>query len=108
MSKTKNIHELTNILAKALRHKIGAIVNLNEVYAQKYAKDAEVLMKEALKTASRENWNNYDFIKIKEELKRKLKEELMKKDFLNDKKFEIMDGEIDKTIEILRNKQVKV
>ena len=49
MSKTKTIHELANILAVALRHKIGSIVNSNEVYAQKYARDYETLLKEAEK-----------------------------------------------------------
>ena len=44
MGKTDSLHELTNILAKALRHKIGGIVNPNEIYAQKYARDADMLM----------------------------------------------------------------
>jgi len=43
MSKSKIIEELTNLLVVALRHKIGSIVNENEIYAQKYAKDVEVL-----------------------------------------------------------------
>jgi|SRR3989344_3629217 len=98
MSKTKIIHELTNLLAKALRHKIGSIVNSNEIYAQKYAKDSEILMKEAQKIAIKENWNNYDKVKIKKELERKLKLELEKKDFLDNKKFEIMEEEVEKAL----------
>ena len=43
MGKNKDICELTNILAKALRHRIGAIVNSDELYAQKYARDADIL-----------------------------------------------------------------
>jgi hypothetical protein len=43
MSKIKTTKELVNLLAIALRHKIGSIVNSNEIYAQKYARDAEVL-----------------------------------------------------------------
>ena len=101
MSKTKIIHELTNLLAKALRHKIGFIVNPNEIYAQKYTKDSEVLMKEAQKIAIKENWNNYDKVKIKEELKRKLELELEKKDFLDNRKFEIMDEEVEKALKLL-------
>lgn len=102
MSKKRAIHELTNLLAIALRHKIGSIVNPDEVYAQKYAKDAEILMKEAGKIALRENWNNDDKIKIKEELRRKLKLELEKRDFLDNKKFELIDSEIDKALKFLR------
>jgi len=98
MSKTKIIHELTNLLAKALRHKIGSIVNFNEIYAQKYSKDSEVLMKEAQKIAIKENWNNYDKVKIKDELKRKLKSELEKKDFLDNRKFEVMDEETERVL----------
>lgn len=101
MSKTKIIHELTNMLTKALRHKIGSLVNQNEVYAQKYSKDADILFNEAIKISLKENWNNYDKIRIKEELKRKLKIELESKEFLNERKFEIMGEEIDKALKEL-------
>jgi|SRR3989344_2376915 len=101
MGKTSIIHELTNLLAKALRHKIGSIVNQNEIYAQKYSKDADILLKEAEKLVYKENWNNYDKIKIREELKRKLKIELEKKEFLNNNKFNIMEKEINKALKSL-------
>ena len=101
MSKTKNLHELVNLLAKALRHKIGALVNPNEIYAQKYAKDADVLMKEAQKVALRENWNNYEKAEIKKKLEKKLRTELEKKDFLDNRKFDIMGEEIDKALNFL-------
>ncbi len=100
MSKTKTIRELINILAVALRHKIGGIVNPNEIYAQKYSKDADVLMKEAIRISLKENWNNYDKTKIKDELKRKLKVELGNKEFINERKFDIMDEEIDKILKL--------
>lgn len=98
MSKTKNFQRLISLLVVALRHKIGSIVNEYEIYAQKYAKDAEVLLNEAQKVAIKENWNLYDKIKIRETLKKKLKSELEIKTFLNDKKFEIMEKEIDKIL----------
>ena len=101
MSKKRVIHELTNMLAIALRHKIGSIVNPDEIYAQKYAKDAEVLMKEAKKIAIKENWNNYNKIKIREELKKRLKLELEKKEFLDNRKFELIDEEVDKALKLL-------
>ena len=94
MSKTKIIRELTSLLAIGLRHRIGSMVNENEVYAKKYAKDAEVLLEQARKTVLKENWNLYDKNKIFEELKNKLRVELASRDFLNEKKFDIMDGEI--------------
>jgi hypothetical protein len=102
MSKSKNTQELVKILVIALRHKIGSIVNENEIYAQRYAKDAEVFLAEARKTANRENWNSSDKIVIKEQLAKKLKQELESKTFLNEKKFEIMDAEILSTLKDLK------
>ena len=94
MGKNKDIQELASLMTKALRHKIGSIVNKDEFYANKYAKDAEVIMKEAEKVLLRQNWNNYDKVKIRSQLKAKLIKELKQKDFVDNKKFEIMDEEI--------------
>lgn len=98
MSKSKNFQKLISLLVVALRHKIGSIVNEYEIYAQKYARDAEILFNEARKIAIKENWNQYDKDKIRETLKKKLKSELEIKTFINDKKFEIMDKEMDKIL----------
>lgn len=101
MSKTNTIHELANLLAIALRHKIGSIVNQNEIYAQKYARDYEVLFKEAEKIAEQYNWSSEDKLLIKQETRKKLQQELEKKDFLDNKKFEIMDKELDNALKSL-------
>ena len=101
MSKKGKISELVNILAAALRHKIGSIVNPDEIYAQKYAKDAEILMKEAMKISAGINWSIQDKTRIRDEVKVKLRLELEKKDFLDNKKFEIMDDEIEKALKML-------
>lgn len=116
MGKNKDMQELTNLMAKALRHKIGSIVNKDEFYANKYAKDAENIMKEAEKVLLRLEFANanqrlasssrppprkptgYDKVKIKEELKIKLQKELEQKDFLDNRKFEIMDEEINNSL----------
>ena len=101
MSKTKDIEQLTNILAKALRHKIGSIVNENEFYAGKYAKDAEMLMKEAEKVLVKHSWNNEEKLAIRNKLRRKLNTELEKKDFLHEQKFVIMESEMEKALKEL-------
>ncbi len=101
MSKHDTIKELTNILAKALRHKIGAIVNSNEIYAQKYARDADILLKEAEKISLRENWNSFDKLEIRKMLQKKLRRELESKDFLDEKKFDYMEKEIESTLKML-------
>lgn len=98
MGKKDNIDQLTNLMSRALRHRIGSIVNENEIYASKYAKDAENIMSEAEKAANRYSWNNDDKKKIREKLRKKLEKELTEKDFLDDKKFEIMDDEMDKAL----------
>ena len=95
------MRELTNLMSKALRHKIGSIVNKDEFYSGKYAKDAENIMKEAEKVMLRHNWNSHDKTEIKAQLKAKLGKELEEKDFLDSKKFGIMGGEIDKALKEL-------
>lgn len=98
MGKKEGINKLTNLMAKSLRHKIGSIVNNDEFYTNKYAKDADTLMKEAEKVLLNHNWNQHDKINIKNKLRKKLHKELTEKDFLHNKKFEIMDKEINKTL----------
>lgn len=98
MGKNKDISELTSLMAKALRHKIGSIVNKDELYASKYAKDAESIMAEAEKVLLRQNWNSYDKTRIKGQLRIKLRKELEQKDFLDNKKFEVMGNEVEKAL----------
>jgi len=59
------------------------------------------LFKEAEKVCKQENWNNYDKINIGGELKKKLRVELEKCDFLDNRKFEIMDEEIRIALKVL-------
>jgi len=101
MSKKQILNEFTNILAVALRHKIGSIVNPDEIYAGRYAKDSETLFKEAEKIKEQGNWNYKDKLKIKQELIKKLRKELESKDFLSDEKYNYVDSEIEKALRIL-------
>lgn len=101
MNKNQVIDELTTLLSVALRHKIGSMVNKEEIYAQKYAKDAELILKEAEKVSLKANWNIYDKSGINKILKRKLKNELEKKGFLSNEKFSLMEKEIDKALKSL-------
>ena len=98
MGKKDDIEQLTNLMTKALRHKIGSIVNEDELYAAKYAKDSETIMKEAEKAAGKQNWNRYDKDTIKEKLLIKLKKELAEKEFLDNRKFDVMDDEVKKAL----------
>lgn len=98
MGKQKIIDELTTLLAKALRHHIGSKVNEMELYARQYAKDAEILFREARKASLQINWNTGDKRAIYSILKKKLHDELAKKEFIGERKFEIMDEEMDKSL----------
>jgi len=102
MGKKDDIDQLTNLLSRSLRHKIGSIVNENEIYAAKYAKDAENIMRETEKIAEKQNWNSYDKEEINRKLRIKLKKELIDKEFIGDKKFEIMGEEISNALKELR------
>ena len=102
MGKKDDIDQLTNLLSRSLRHKIGSIVNGNEIYAAKYAKDAENIMRETEKIAEKQNWNSYDKEEINRKLRIKLKKELIDKEFIGDKKFEIMGEEISNALKELR------
>lgn len=95
MNKNRVIEELTNLLSRGLRHKIGSIVNAEDLYASKYAKDADSFFQEAEKVSQQVHWNAEDHIKIREILKKKLYDELVKKEFINLRKFEIIDEQID-------------
>lgn len=101
MGKRSDIEQLTNILSVALRHKIGSIVNKDEFYSVKYAKDADLLIHEALKLSARQNWNKENKKIIRSKLRKKLFLELQKKDFLDNAKFDIMDNEIDTALQRL-------
>ena len=99
MGKKDDIAQLTNIMAVSLRHRIGALVNNDDFYAEKYAKDAEHIMKEAERVLKRQHWNADDKIRIKEALSIKLHKELEEKEFLHEKKFEVMDEHIQKALQ---------
>ncbi|MBI2449561.1 hypothetical protein HYV49_04665 [Candidatus Pacearchaeota archaeon] len=101
MNKRNRITELAKLLVNSLSHKIGSIVNKEDPYAEKYSKEAINFFNLAKKVLENGNWNNYDKIKIKEELKKKLSNELEKRDFLDKRKFDIMDEEIDKALKEL-------
>ncbi|MBS3099804.1 hypothetical protein J4463_01135 [Candidatus Pacearchaeota archaeon] len=98
MSKKDKISELTNILSKALRHRIGSIVNEHEIYAERYSKDSDTLIKSAQDISLGENWSIYDKAEIKTLLKKKLQKELEEKEFINEKKFKILDKELEKVL----------
>lgn len=101
MGKRSDIKELVTLLSLALTHRIGSLVNPNEIYSEKYQKESDAFLKKAIKISLRQNWNKDDKIKIREFLKKKLRDDLEKRDFLDDKKFDLIDKEINNVLESL-------
>ena len=101
MGKKHNIDKFVNFLALSLAHEIGNIVNPDDLYTAKYKKESNAYLTRAKKASLMKNWNNYDKIKIKSQLRKKLKDELERKPFLDNRKFEIMDEEIEKVLKSL-------
>jgi|SRR3989338_4142354 len=101
MSKKDSLKELVNILVNSICHKIGSIVNNKADYAKKYEREAENFLNDAKEIAIGENWNQYDKIEIREELKKKVKAELERRIFLDNKKFSLMDEETEKALKEL-------
>ena len=98
MGKRNNIDQLTKFLTYAVVHRIGSIVNNEEIYANKYKKESESFMESAREVFVLENWNIDDKNNIKQKLKKRVYDELLKRNFLDKKKFEIMDAEINKIL----------
>ena len=101
MGKLSNIDEITTILAGALRHKIGALVGREEYYEEKYKLEANARFEKAKKIVDNCHFNTYDKSIIKSKLLYKLKNELESREYIDNKKFEIMDKQIDEVLKEL-------
>ena len=101
MGKKNNIRKLVIFLTLSLSHKIGSIVNENKIYVEKYRKESVNFLNNAKKVVLKENWNIQDKKIIKERLRKELMEELSKRDFLDNRKFDIMEEEMNKALESL-------
>lgn len=98
MGRKHDVDELTTLLSKSLRHSIGAFVNREEFYADRYAKDSDVLLREAEKVVARRSWNKGDISEVRELLRKKLRRELEEKTFIGNKKFDVMADKIEKAL----------
>jgi|SRR3989338_4015358 len=103
MSKKDNLRELVKLLTLSVAHKIGSIVNKDELYAEKYLKESSHFLESAKEIYFKENWNSYDKQKIKDELKIMLNKELKKRDFIENKKFDLVDKEIEIALKYLES-----
>ena len=101
MGKKDNIRKLVIFLTLSLSHKIGGIVNENKIYVEKYRKESVNFLNNAKKVALKENWNIQDKKIIKERLRKELMEELNKRDFLDNRKFDVMEEEMNKALRSL-------
>src|SRR3989344_2532132 len=98
MSKEDTLNKLIKLLAHAISHKIGSIVNKDNYYAEKYAKEAINFFNLAKKASLEANWNREDLATIERSLRKKIISELESKDFLDNSKFDFVNVEIKKTM----------
>lgn len=101
MGKNKDIDQIATILSTALRHKIGAILGPDKKYFRKYEIEFTVRKELAKKILKECNFNSYDKNTIKSLVGKKLKNELEKREYIDNKKFNIMDEEIEKVLKEL-------
>ncbi|MDO8509399.1 MAG: hypothetical protein Q7S27_06995 [Nanoarchaeota archaeon] len=101
MSKDDGLNKLVKLLTHGLSHKIGSIVNKDSYYSEKYAKEAINFFNLAKKVSIEGNWNRKDLDLIEKLLRKKLIEELKAKSFLDEKKFEFVDFELEKCLKEL-------
>jgi len=73
----------------------------NFSYAGKYKKEYDTYLQQAKEIAFEENFNYYDKTEIKEKLTKKLRTELEKRDFIDNKKFDLIEGEVNNALSTL-------
>jgi len=98
MGKSAKIEEVVNRLAVALRHRIGALLGTNKDYAKRYLYDSIELINQAREIVIDLHLNVEDKQELKIKLSHKLQKELEVKEFIPEKKFQIMNSEIDKVL----------
>ncbi|MEK6890315.1 MAG: hypothetical protein AABX35_03950 [Nanoarchaeota archaeon] len=101
MGKKKEIDMLTTFIADALRHRIGALLGLDKKYFRKYIFEYQERMNLAKKVIQKNHFNSYDETIIKEKVIHKLNNELASREYIDNKKFDIMDEEIEKALKEL-------
>ena len=98
MGKRDNIREITRLISLAATHIIGYFINPNSVYAEKYRKEFDNFIMQSKIVKLRENWNSYDKNLIKQEARKKTKDELTKRTHIDKIKFDLIYVEIDKVL----------
>lgn len=98
MGKNDTINTLVKLLSHALTHKIGALIEKSSTYAEKYYKESINFFNLSRKEAIKENWNEYDKVLIKKELRNILTKELNRKQFIDERKFSLIDKEIEEAL----------
>ncbi len=98
MGKSDTVQELARLIGLAVAHSIGYILNPSSIYADKYRKEILNFMSLAAKTRDKEHWNVSDLRLIKAKAIEETNYELSRRDYLDLRKFELIDGEIEKML----------
>ncbi len=101
MGKREQIKEIARFAALAVVHKIGGLLNPNAIYAEKYKKEYLNFVQQAENLLLGRNWNRQDREAIREETGKQAQLELRRREYIGEKKFEIMNGEIKVILDLL-------
>lgn len=98
MGKNSNIRHLARFMALAVAHKIGSLVESTAIYREKYEKEFNSFMVQAVKIRLRENWSSEDKDKIRKEVMSETTKELIRKAHIPDEKLNFISKEVDNAL----------
>ena len=102
MGKQKEIGEIAGFIAFAALHKIASLLNPSAIYAEKYRKEYTNFVKQAEHIFLGKNWNMDDKDKIRAEAQKQAHNALQSRDYIEKKKFKLLDREITEVLEELK------
>ena|SRR3989344_6498136 len=94
MGKRDKIHTLARLIALAVAHRIGVLLDLHSTYANKYRKECANFIRQAENTQWGEHWSSSDKKEILETAKKESLRELAARTYLAPEKFKLLEKEI--------------
>ena len=94
MGKQEEIRRIARFIALAAVHKIGGLLNPSAIYAEKYKKEYGNFVQQAENILIGRNWNREDKEEIKTEARKQAHDELKRRGYIAERKFDILDREL--------------
>ena len=94
MGKSDHLQTLARMIALAVAHKIGYLIQSDSDYAKKYQKEYMNFMRQAESINFLEHWNDFDKEQILQISRKKVTDELSARTYLKAEKFTIIEKEL--------------